>query len=230
MRTKINLLLMASGFLLLGAAMALAQQNPVPAGNAAGARPGQPAGGPQGPGGPGPGGPGAGGPGRAQPPAFAMMSTSMADGSFLAVKYTCTAGPTAVSPDLHWMNPPRDTASFVLIVHDMEPRPRKGLDDILHWMVWNIPATATQIPEAVSSGAQQLPDGSMQTNGNPGQGGNTGYRPPCPPAGPSHHYAFELFAVDQKLDLAGTATRADVLKAMDGHILAHAALITPYHQ
>jgi Raf kinase inhibitor-like YbhB/YbcL family protein len=230
MRTKISLLLMASGFLLIGVAMALAQQNPVPAGNAPGARPGQPAGGPQGPGGPGPGGPGAGGPGRAQPPPFAMMSTSMADGSFLAVKYTCTAGPTAVSPDLHWMNAPRDTASFVLIVHDMEPRPRKGLDDILHWMVWNIPATATQIPEAVSSGTQQLPDGSMQTNGNPGQGGNTGYRPPCPPAGPSHHYAFELFAVDQKLDLPGAATRADVLKAMDGHILAHAALITPYHQ
>jgi Raf kinase inhibitor-like YbhB/YbcL family protein len=230
MRTKINLLLMASGFLLLGVAMALAQQNPVPAGNPAGSRPGQPAGGPQGPGGPGPGGPGAGGPGRAQPPAFAMMSTSMADGSFLSLKYTCTAGAAAVSPDLHWMNPPRDTASFVLIVHDMEPRPRKGLDDILHWMVWNIPATATLIPEAVSSGTQQLPDGSMQTNGNPGQGGNTGYRPPCPPAGPSHHYAFELFAVDQKLDLPGTATRADVLKAMDGHILAHAALITPYHQ
>jgi Raf kinase inhibitor-like YbhB/YbcL family protein len=230
MRTKISLLLMASGFLLIGVAMALAQQNPVPAGNAPGTRPGQPAGGPQGPGGPGPGGPGAGGPGRAQPPPFAMMSTSMADGSFLAVKYTCTAGPTAVSPDLHWMNAPRDTASFVLIAHDMEPRPRKGLDDILHWMVWNIPATATQIPEAVSSGTQQLPDGSMQTNGNPGQGGNTGYRPPCPPAGPSHHYAFELFAVDQKLDLPGAATRADVLKAMDGHILAHAALITPYHQ
>jgi Raf kinase inhibitor-like YbhB/YbcL family protein len=225
MRTKINLLLMASGFLLLGVAMALAQQNPAPAGNAPGARPGQPAGAPQGPGGPGPGGPG-----RAQPPAFAMMSTSMADGSFLAVKYTCTAGPAAVSPDLHWMNAPRDTASFVLIVHDMEPRPRKALDDILHWMVWNIPPTATQIPEAVPSNAQQLPDGSMQTNGNPGQGGNTGYRPPCPPAGPSHHYAFELFAIDQKLALPENATRADVLKAMDGHILAHAALIAPYHQ
>jgi len=159
-----------------------------------------------------------------------MMSMSMADGSFLAVRYTCTAGPAAVSPDLHWMNAPRDTASYVLIVHDMEPRPRKGLDDILHWMVWNIAPTATQIPEAIPGDTQQLPDGSMQTNGNPGQGGNMGYRPPCPPAGPSHHYAFELFALDQKLDVPGTATRADVLKAMDGHILAHAALIAPYHQ
>jgi Raf kinase inhibitor-like YbhB/YbcL family protein len=227
MRTKAGLLLTAFAFLLASVATGFAQQNPAAGGNAAG-RPAQPAGGGQGPGGQGPGGQG-GGRGQ-QPPPFAMMSTSMADGSFLAVRYTCTAGPAAVSPDLHWMNAPRDTASYVLIVHDMEPRPRKGLDDILHWMVWNIAPSATQLPEAIPSDTQQLPDGSMQTNGNPGQGGNMGYRPPCPPAGPSHHYAFELFALDQKLDVPGTATRADVLKAMDGHILAHAALIAPYHQ
>jgi Raf kinase inhibitor-like YbhB/YbcL family protein len=219
MRTKVALLLTALAFLLGGVATGMAQQNPP----GAGGQGGQPGGGAQGPGGQGAGrGP--------QPPPFAMMSTSMADGSFLAVKYTCAAGPAAVSPDLHWMNPPRDTASFVLIVHDMEPRPRKGVDDILHWMVWNIAPTATQIPEAIPNNTQQLPDGSLQTNGNPGQGGNAGYRPPCPPAGPSHHYAFELFAVDQKLDSPETATRADVLKAIDGHILAHAALIVPYHQ
>jgi Raf kinase inhibitor-like YbhB/YbcL family protein len=224
MRNK--MLLIALAFLLGGAATGRAQQNPPSGGNAP-AR-GTQAGGVQAPGGPAPGGQG---PGRGQqPPPFAMMSTSMADGSFLAVKYTCTAGPAAVSPDLHWMNAPRDTASFVLIAHDMEPRPRKGVDDILHWMVWNIAPTATQIPEAIPSNSQQLPDGSLQTNGNPGQGGNVGYRPPCPPAGPSHHYAFEIFALDQKLDLPGTATRADVVKGMDGHILAHAALIVPYHQ
>jgi Raf kinase inhibitor-like YbhB/YbcL family protein len=227
MRTKAGLPLTAFAFLLASVATGIAQQNPAAGGNAAG-RAAQPAAGGQGPGGQGPGGQ-SGGRGQ-QPPPFAMMSTSMADGSFLAVKYTCTAGPAAVSPDLHWMNPPRDTASYVLIVHDMEPRPRKGLDDILHWMVWNIAPTATQLPEAIPGDTQQLPDGSVQTNGNPGQGGNLGYRPPCPPAGPSHHYAFELFALDQKLDVPGTATRADVLKAMDGHILAHAALIAPYHQ
>jgi Raf kinase inhibitor-like YbhB/YbcL family protein len=215
MRTKVSLLSTALVFLLAGAVAGVAQQNP--------AGPAQPAAGGQGAGGQG------GGRGQ-QPPPFAMTSTSMADGSFLAVKYTCTAGPAAVSPDLHWMNPPRDTRSYVLIVHDMEPRPRKGLDDILHWMVWNIAPSATQIPEAIPGDAQQLPDGSMQTNGNPGQGGNMGYRPPCPPAGPSHHYAFELFALDQKLDVPGTATRTDVMKALDGHILAHAALIAPYHQ
>ena len=216
MRTKVALVLLAFAFLLASVANGNAQQNP-PAGGAAGA----PAGG-QAP---------AGGGGRGpQPPPFAVMSNSMADGSFLAVKYTCTAGAQAVSPQLRWVNPPRDTISFVLITHDMEPRPRKGVDDILHWMVWNIPASASQLPEAVANNTQQLPDGSLQTNGNPGQGGIAGYRPPCPPAGPSHHYAFELYAVDQKLDLPPTATRGDVMKALDGHISAHAALIVPYHQ
>ena len=217
---KIGSLLAIVAVLLSGFSLAMAQHNPAVTGNPP-ERGAQPAGGAQ--------GPGQGAARGQQPPPFTVMSTSMTDGSFLAVKYTCTAGPAAVSPDLHWMNAPRDTAGFVVIAHDMEPRPRKGFDDILHWMVWNIPATATQIPEAVPSDAQQLPDGSLQTNGNPGQG-NAGYRPPCPPAGPSHHYAFEVFAVDQKLALPATATRADVLKAMDGHIVAHAALVVPYHQ
>lgn len=218
MRSKLVLMASVAGSLLFGVSAAIAQQNPAAAGNAP-ARGAQPA--------PAQGGQGAG---RQQPPPFTLLSSSMTDGAFLAAKYTCTAGPAAVSPDLHWMNTPRDTASFVLIVHDMEPRPRKGVDDILHWMVWNIAPSATQLPEAIPNNTQQLPDGSMQTNGNPGQGGNAGYRPPCPPAGPSHHYAFELFAVDQRLDLPESATRADVLKAIDGHILAHAALIAPYHQ
>jgi hypothetical protein len=167
---------------------------------------------------------------RPAPPPMRLISADISDGKPIAEKFTCAAGADAVSPALQWMQAPRATASFALIVHDMEPRPRKGVDDILHWMVWNIPASASQLPEAVANNTQQLPDGSLQTNGNPGQGGIAGYRPPCPPAGPSHHYAFELYAVDQKLDLPLTATRADVMKALDGHISAHAALIVPYHQ
>jgi Raf kinase inhibitor-like YbhB/YbcL family protein len=204
-------------FVIGGTAIGFAQQNP-PAVPAAGA---QAAPGAQGP---------AGGPPRQAPPPFTVMSNSITDSTFLATKYTCTAGQAALSPELHWMNPPRDAVAYVLIVHDMEPRPRKGVDDILHWMVWNIPASATTLPEAIPNNSQELPDGSFQTNGNPGQGGISGYRPPCPPAGPSHHYAFELFAVDQKINLPLTATRADVMKALDGHISAHASIVVPYHQ
>ena len=161
-----------------------------------------------------------------------LVSTDIADGKALPAKFSCSAGADAISPGLQWMMPPRGTASFTLIVHDMEPRPRKGVDDILHWMVWNMPAGANSLPAGISSASADLPDGSHQTNGNAGQGGIFGYRPPCPPQDVAvpHHYAFEIFALDQKLDLPATATRADVMKAMDGHISGHASLVAPFNR
>jgi Raf kinase inhibitor-like YbhB/YbcL family protein len=168
----------------------------------------------------------------ALPPPMRLVSADISDGKPIAGKFTCAAGPEAVSPALQWMQPPRGTESFALIVHDMEPRPRKGVDDILHWMVWNMPASANQLPEGVSPASADLPDGSHQTNGFAGQNGNFGYRPPCPPqdVAVAHHYAFEIFALDQKLDLPAAATRADLLKAMDGHIAGHAALVAPFNR
>jgi Raf kinase inhibitor-like YbhB/YbcL family protein len=168
----------------------------------------------------------------APPPPMRLTSTDISDGKPIPGKFTCAAGPEAVSPALQWMQAPRGTESFALIVHDMEPRPRKGVDDILHWMVWNMPPTANQLPGGVSPTSADLPDGSHQTNGNAGQNGNFGYRPPCPPQDVpvAHHYAFELFALDQKLDLPAAATRADLLKAMDGHLAGHAALVAPFNR
>ena len=179
-----------------------------------------------------PAGPGAGGRGGAPPPPFRIMSPDMVDGSLLPQQFTCAAGTEAVSPPLQWMNAPRGTVSFALIVHDMEPRPQKKLDDILHWMVWNIPATATRFPQGIPSNTADLPDGSHQTNGNPGQGGITGYRPPCPPQNVPlpHHYVFDMFALDTKVDLPETATRADLMKVMDGHILGHDSLVVPFNR
>jgi Raf kinase inhibitor-like YbhB/YbcL family protein len=160
------------------------------------------------------------------PPPMRLMSVDINDGTQIPAKYTCSAE-QPMSPALKWSNTPRGTESFALIVHDMEPRPRKGVDDILHWMVWDIPGTASLLPEAVLSNTEDLPDGSHQTNGNAGQGAIIGYRPPCPPQGVPvpHHYAFELFALDQKLNLQANSTRADILKAMDGHILGHSAIV-----
>src|SRR5216683_2491067 len=109
------------------------------------------------------------------PPPLRLVSTDIDDGKPMAGKFTCAAGPNAVSPVLQWMQAPRGTESFALIVHDMEPRPRKGVDDILHWMVWNMPASANQLPQGVSPAGADLPDGSHQTNGFAGQGGNFGY-------------------------------------------------------
>lgn len=171
-------------------------------------------------------------PARPAPPPFRIMSPDLVDGAILPQQFSCAAGAEAVSPPLQWMNAPRDTVSYTLIVHDMEPRPQKKLDDILNWMVWNIPGSATRLPQGIPSNTADLPDGSHQTNGNPGNGGIIGFRPPCPPPNVPllHHYAFEMYALDTDLNLPATATRADVMKAMDGHIVAHDSVVVPFNR
>jgi Raf kinase inhibitor-like YbhB/YbcL family protein len=218
MPIRVSLLTTLAFLLFLG--VAVAQQNPQGAGAG---QPGQRG--------------GQGGQQQGPPPPLRLMSPDITDGSQIAAKFTCAAGNDAVSPALQWTQAPRDTRSFAMILHDMEPRPRKGLDDILHWMVWNIPASANQLPQGVSPASPDLPDGSRQTNGfagqtQPGQPANFGYRPPCPPQNVPvpHHYAFELFALDTPVDLPANATRADLLKAMDGHISGHASIVAPFNR
>jgi len=92
--------------------------------------------------------------------------------------------------------------------------------DITHWVIWNIPGTATKLAENVATGAT-LPDGSHQANNIAGQ---PKYMGPAPPAGhPYHHYIFQLYALNAVLDLPATATRSDVEKAIDGKIVARGA-------
>ena len=100
------------------------------------------------------------------------------------------------SPAMTWANTPAGTQSFVLNMHDMDVVRNKTSDDQAHWVVWNIPATATGLPEGVPKGAQ-LADGSYQISAT-GQM----YRGPGAPAnGPPHHYMFEIYALDTKLDV-----------------------------
>jgi Raf kinase inhibitor-like YbhB/YbcL family protein len=106
-------------------------------------------------------------------------------------------------------------------MHDLDVARNNTTDDQAHWVVWNIPPTATGLPEGVPRGSQR-PDGSYQISA-------TGpmYRGPgAPAAGPRHHYMFELYALDTKLDVQPTGdafeTRSKVLAAMQGHVLAKA--------
>jgi Raf kinase inhibitor-like YbhB/YbcL family protein len=127
-----------------------------------------------------------------------------------------------VSPPLTWSwvtpNPPENVASFVLIVHDLDAPVGSGTDDMLHWLVWNIPAATRQLPRGVTQGAT-LPDGSRQISAT-----GPNYRgPAAPQSGPPHHYVFELFALDTTIDVpavgaAPPQTRAAVAAAMAGHI------------
>ena len=176
------------------------------------------------------GGQGRGGGRGPQAPPLIMTTTAWEDGGIIPNKYTMAAGPMAVSPELKWSQVPMGTQSFVLLLHDPEPVLNKGSKmDITHWLIWNIPGTSTGLPEGVASG--ELPDGSRQISLR----GNA-YMGPGAPAGPYHHYTFELFALDTRLDVPqGTPqqasdTRTAVVNAMDGHVLGKAVLVARFHQ
>ena len=158
-------------------------------------------------------------------PGLALTTMAFPDGGEIPVKYTM-ASANAVSPDLQWTNVPASTVSFALIFHDADTSVQKKTDDIVHWAMFNIPGSARGLAEGVAAGAA-LPDGSVQAKNV--RGANA-YMGPGAPAGPFHHYTFELFALDIKLDLGADATRADIMKAMDGHILGKAVLIGRFHR
>jgi len=173
---------------------------------------------------------GGGGGGRGGAPPLLMTSTAWEDGGVIPDKYTQKGGQMGPSPELKWSQVPMGTQSFVLLLHDPEPVLNKGSKmDITHWLVWNIPGTSTGLPEGVPQG--ELPDGTRQVSlrGN-------GYMGPGAGPGPYHHYTFELYALDSKLEVPlGTPqqaadTRTAVMNAMDGHVLGKALLVARFHQ
>ena len=166
---------------------------------------------------------GGGGRGRGSVQVMSLTTTAWQDGSAVPLKHT-QAG-DEVSPPLAWTNPPETTQSFVLIVHDIDATNADATSDTLHWMVWNIPASARALPERVPHGPN-LADGSRQIS-------VTGpyYRGPAAPAtGPEHHYVFDLYALDAMVDVPAVGqpvaqTRAAVLAAMAGHVRGKGTLI-----
>ena len=158
-------------------------------------------------------------------PPMTMTVAGFSDGGQIPVKYSQAAPGVApgegVSPAITWANVPAGTQSFVLNMHDMDVARNKTTDDQAHWVVWNMPATATGLPEGVAKGAQ-LADGSYQISAT----GQMYRGPGAPATGPPHHYMFEVFALDTKLDVQPSAdafeTRANVMKAMQGHVLGKA--------
>jgi hypothetical protein len=161
-------------------------------------------------------------PSQMRPPAMELKTTAFPDGGVIPPKFS-QAG-AQVSPALTWLNVPPGTRSFVLHMRDPDVARNRGTEDQVHWLVWNIPGTATGLPEGVPKGAE-LPDGSRQISAS-----GPVYRGPGAPAnGPMHHYTFELYALDTVVDVpAGEdawATRTAVWTAMEGHVLGKAVYV-----
>jgi hypothetical protein len=151
---------------------------------------------------------------------MALTSPDFEDGGIIPDKFTQVV-PNAPSPRLEWTNVPDGTQSFVLIMHDPDNALNKGTDDVLHWIMFNIPGTARSLMGGMPLDAQ-LPDGTIQAKGIR----SVGYMGPGNAAiNPYHHYTLELFALDSKLALGADASRADIMKAMEGHTTGKAVLV-----
>lgn len=147
-----------------------------------------------------------------------LTSSAFDLGGTIPRKFTCD-GPD-VSPALAWSDPPAGTQSFALITDD----PDAPAGTWVHWVLYDLPASARDLPENVPK-QEELPNGARQGRNDFRR---IGYGGPCPPPGPAHRYFFKLYALDAKLGLKAGATKAEVEKAMRGHILAQGELMGRY--
>lgn len=199
--------------LMVGAALGVtvAAQAPQGAPPPGGAAQGPPGGGRAGGGGGGRGG----GRGGFNLPPLLMETDAFPDGGVVPSKYAGRGG--NVQPAFKFSNAPAGTVSYAIIFHDLDVSLNNGVDDVLHWLAWNIPASANGIPEG------KLPEGSVQGLSTMKQ--NNYFGPGAPFSPRYHHYVFELYALNANLDLPATSGRPELLKAMEGKIVAKAAYV-----
>ena len=148
-----------------------------------------------------------------------VTSSAFKDGEMIPSKYTCDG--SNLSPQLQWGKAPQGTKSFSLISDD----PDAPAGTWVHWVAWNIPADKTGLDENVPSGST-LEDGTKQgitDFDRPGYGG------PCPPGG-VHRYYFKVYALDKLLDLPVSSGKKELLKAIEGHVLAEGQLMGKYRR
>ncbi len=148
---------------------------------------------------------------------FILTSEVFIEGEPIPSKYACNGDD--ISPPLAWNGAPDNTNSFVLIMDD----PDAPVGMWVHWVLFNIPRNATALDAGFPTEAE-LPDGSQQGTNS---WGRLGYGGPCPPSG-VHRYFFKLYALDAPLTLDESATKEEVLAAMEGHILTEAELMGTY--
>jgi hypothetical protein len=155
--------------------------------------------------------------------AMTLTSTGFRHEEPIPSKFTCEG--QNVSPELSWSGLPESARALVLICDDPDaPDPKAPKMTWVHWVLYNIPVSCTSLPEAVAASA--LPQGTRQGIND---WKRTGYGGPCPPIG-QHRYYFKLYAVDRPLPDMVNATKADIEKAMEGHILGQTVLMGTYQK
>lgn len=155
------------------------------------------------------------------PQPFELTSSAFEADTPIPDLYSCQGGND--SPPLAWGTPPSGTQSFVLVMDDPDAVQVVGYAWV-HWLLFNIPASASSLPEGIPLTAE-LTDGSRHGRNN---SNSLGYFGPCPPSGQTHRYVFTLYAVDTVFDLPSGATKDEILEAIDGHILAQTELSGTY--
>lgn len=148
--------------------------------------------------------------------------TSAAFGSEGAIpgKYTCDGADA--SPPLEWSGLPGGTKSLALICDD----PDAPVGTWVHWVIYDIPPALSGLPEGVPP-SEITPQGAKQ---GVNDFRRTGYGGPCPPPGGPHRYFFKLYALDIAPGLPPGASKADLLRVMEGHILGEGALMGRYQR
>jgi Raf kinase inhibitor-like YbhB/YbcL family protein len=151
---------------------------------------------------------------------LSLSSSAFSEGGPIPSRYTCED--RDVSPPLSRSGAPSGTKSLALIVDDPDaPDPRAPKRTWVHWVVYDLPPDAGGLPEG-----GPLPGGSREGRND---WGRTGYGGPCPPIG-RHRYFHKLYALDTTLGDLGRPTKAEVEKAMEGHVLAEARLMGTYQK
>ncbi|MEX1181843.1 MAG: YbhB/YbcL family Raf kinase inhibitor-like protein [Gemmatimonadota bacterium] len=148
---------------------------------------------------------------------FELSSTAFAAGGTIPRQYTCDGEDTA--PPLAWSGVPAEAKTLALIVDDPDaPDPAAPKRTFVHWVVYDIPAKTTGLDPAL------LPGGTREGTND---WDRIGYGGPCPPIG-THRYFFKLYALDTTLGALNEPTKADLERAMRGHVVAHAELVGTY--
>lgn len=147
-----------------------------------------------------------------------VSSLAFKEGQLIPARHTCDG--EDISPPLKWNPVPEGTKTLALISDD----PDAPGGTWVHWVVYNLPASVTVLPEKVPAD-EAVPNGGRQGLNDFGR---IGYGGPCPPRGSTHRYFFKLYALDTELSLKPRATKKDLTEAMKGHVLAEGQLMGTY--